>query len=427
VVVQWRGFISADSIYVHGNNDGLGDTVHHIRYAVEFALTQPTAKVVLLVHNPEIFDATKFPPNMSSFKAGRDEYQPENLIDFLGRHTVIINTSLALGAHISTRDEYLDREKLPPIIPVGTPMIEHELVLNRPIPPRPRGIWGQRVDLIDAKYRSLEIDPINGWPITVAGAREFEIRGLLRHLYPEIVPDFPHIPFPKSFGLRPSLHQIQDQAFKLRYLLGIQLSDNFEHIPLYAPEIDRSLQKDLLVVYDAHEGGNKKLLEPQQWAQILTPLIQNNNGMCISIVRGLDNPTHADIIVQAVKDMLSGNGNSEQDSQQLIDKCIDIFEAKDEGNKKGLQRFMDRAVAARVVASVDTGLGHMVNELIRNRKRKNLPVPQLVSMFGAEDRGLDPQYYCFDLATTFLSQNRATHLPIDSITQFIQELLTSNS
>lgn len=364
---KWREYAQAlaqaESIVVCGHHDGLGDSIHHIRYAIAMAQNFPEKTIYFLVRNPEIFDTTKLPRNLQLNAASPKDTFINNPEEQTSDKTVVFNPSLYQNI---VRKQF------------GGEASKFVFAETQ------KGVEGR--------------DLFSAWHYTVAVED-----GPLNKQLTQLRKDFRE----RKYYVQ-SCHQVVDQASKLQWLLGIQPQENFEVIPLIEPL--REQQYDYFFIGDAAEGKGAKLLQPEQWAQLIASLYDKHKGeVRIALLQGRSNPDLWNQVFAALPDfVLSPAGKTDFTKLAKI-----IQQLQSQVLQTDLPGILSVAAGSQCVVTVDTGPGHMVNEYIRAQKSQQKPHPKLISVVGPQP--FNPLYYRLDCGTTLVGRESARDVSMSTV------------
>lgn len=179
-----------------------------------------------------------------------------------------------------------------------------------------------------------------------------------------------------------SSHQIVDIASKLENLFKVSSLHLLHDCPLKIvqetgprKENHSSKRYDVVLVYDAKSQGTNKLLSPEQWNTLITELQRRHPGISIGIVKGLTNP-----------ETLNGVFPEHPEIDLISGELGDVVET---------------CVNAKVVVTVDTGVGHFINGYVKHERQTDStrPRPKIVSVMGTSALFSIP-FYRLDEAKT---------------------------
>jgi hypothetical protein len=375
---KWVGFrksiAQASEIVVCGHHDGLGDSIHHIRYALAFAENFPDKRITFLVRNPELFDLTKLPPNVEVRKTNSKEVYIDDPETQTTSEVVIFNPAI-----------------FQPII---------------------RSQFGGK----DSKFVFAETQ------------RQKEGREIFSTWHYAMVPidDKPNqqlrdmqMSSKNNLYFTYSAHQLLDQASKLKYLLGMKVPENFDVVPLAEPEGEPGDNSDVIIVCDAAEGDKAKLVDPDTWAKVIVDLFnENGDEFRIKIVEGLSNPDLVESIIRALPDYVKKNNKIDFPRLEKL-----ITSIRENVIRTSLTGLVQEFATTRLVLSTDTGPGHIINELIRKKRSEGKDSPKLLSVFGLGP--YNPLFFRLDCGASIIGNEKARDIKPDAIAKVAQKMLSA--
>ncbi len=375
---KWREYRekmdSAHEIVVCGHHDGLGDTVHHIRYARAFAHTYPDKNIYFLTRNPEIFREEDLPQNLKLRKTSPSEELIADVNETSSK-TVLFNPSL-----------------------------------YQPIIRKQFGGKDSQFVFAETQTGKEGRDLFSAWSYTVSKVDDEQNHDLRRFVQKSKKKIHEYFTY--------TAHQIIDQTTKLRYLFDLSIPEDFDIVPVRIEEnIHPGSKSDVLIFCDAAEGNGTKLLEAQSWAELIFDLLDKNmDNLRIKIVRGRTHPDFPEEILRRIADMVKKNGKT--DFPRLA-KIIDTL--RDNIVDADIPEIMQEIDGTRLVITLDTGLGHIANEQIRKRNHLGLRSAQILSLVGLGP--FNPLFYRLDQGKTLVSSDQAQDISTKAIASLALESL----
>lgn len=369
-----KGIAQASEIIVCGHHDGLGDSIHHIRYAMAFAQNFPDKKIFFLVRNPELFDETKFPPNLEMRKTNAKEVYIDDPEAQTSSDVVIFNPA------------------------IFQPIVREQF-----------GGADSKFIFAETQKKREGRELFSTWQYTMAAVDDKpnkQVRALMQGSgYNQYLTN--------------TAHQLLDQASKMKYLLGMSVPEDFDIVPLAEPEGEPGDNSDVIIVCDAAEGDKAKLIDPDSWAKIIVDLFnENGDDLRIKIVEGISNPDLVERIVRCLPDHVTKNNKT--DFARLEKTIAAIRKNVIKTTLKGLaHEFM----TTRLVISLDTGPGHIINELIRMKRSEGKDSPKLLSIFGLGP--YNPLFFRLDCGSSIIGSDKAKDIKPDAIAQVAQRMLSA--